>query len=101
MARLVYDIRICLHCESPECLDACPSGAMSVDGRGVVLLDDDMCTRCDSCAEDCPYDAIFYNEREDRYLKCDLCAGRAEGPLCVALCPVGALATRGALGAEV
>jgi len=91
MARFIFDIRICQHCESPECLEACPSGAMSLDARGVVLIDDDVCTRCGSCAEACPYKAIFYSESEDRYLKCDLCAGRAEGPLCVALCPVGAL----------
>lgn len=94
MARFIFDIRICQHCESPECLEACPSGAMSLDARGVVLLDDDVCIRCGSCAEACPYEVIFYNEREDRYLKCDLCAGRADGPLCAALCPVGALTTQ-------
>jgi Fe-S-cluster-containing hydrogenase component 2 len=27
----------------------------------------------------------------DRYLKCDLCTGRDGGPLCVEMCPVGAL----------
>jgi len=91
MARFLFEIRICQHCESPECLAACPTGALSLDERGVVLMDDGVCTRCGLCADACPYDAIFYNAEEDRYLKCDLCAGRAEGPLCVALCPTGAL----------
>ena len=59
-----------------------------MDDRGVVIIEDKACIRCGACAESCPYDAIFYHEREDRYLKCDLCAGRAEGPLCVQLCPV-------------
>ncbi len=91
MARYTFEITICRHCERPECLDACPVGAMRLDERGVVLIDDEACTRCGSCAAACPYQAISVCEREDRYLKCDLCAGRAEGPLCVAVCPVGAL----------
>jgi len=49
------------------------------------------CTQCGNCVDACPYQAIFYNEALDKYFKCDMCAGRAEGPLCVALCPVGAL----------
>lgn len=91
MFHYTFDIRICQHCESPACLVACPSDAMRLDERGVVLIDDAACTRCGSCAASCPYDAIFYCEAEDRYLKCDLCAGREDGPLCVALCPVEAL----------
>ncbi|MCK5640946.1 MAG: 4Fe-4S dicluster domain-containing protein, partial [Gammaproteobacteria bacterium] len=91
MARYEFDMRICLHCDDPECLVACPPGAISIDGRGVAIIDDDLCIQCGACAEACPYDAIFYHESQGRYLKCDLCAGRAEGPLCVQLCPVGAL----------
>ncbi len=91
MERFLFEIRICQHCESPECLAACPSGALSLDERGVVLMDEGLCTRCGLCMDACPYDAIFYSQEADRYLKCDLCAGREEGPLCAALCPTGAL----------
>jgi len=91
MAHYTFDIHICQQCESPACLAACPSDAMHLDERGVVLIDDAECTRCGSCAASCPYDALFYYEAQDRYFKCDLCAGREGGPLCVALCPVGAL----------
>jgi Fe-S-cluster-containing hydrogenase component 2 len=38
---------------------------------------------------------LFYHEAYDRYLKCDLCAGRDGGPVCVAICPVGALTLEG------
>ena len=62
-----------------------------MDERGVVVMLDDVCDRCGMCASSCPYDAIFYYAPQDRYVKCDLCAGRAAGPLCVELCPVGAL----------
>ena len=91
MARYEFDIVICQHCDEPDCILACPSEAMILDERGVVIILDDECSRCGSCAASCPHDAIFYNEVQDRYIKCDLCANRQEGPLCVELCPVGAL----------
>jgi len=91
LASAEITIHICQHCEEPACLDACPTDAMWLDERGVVILDDADCIRCGSCAAACPYDAIFYCEAEDRYLKCDLCAGREGGPLCTTICPVGAL----------
>ena len=80
MARYEFAIVICQHCEDPECLDACPADAMHLDERGVVILDDEACIRCGSCADACPYGAIPNHKGADRYLKCDLCAGRAEGP---------------------
>jgi carbon-monoxide dehydrogenase iron sulfur subunit len=92
MARYEFNIQICRHCEHPDCADACRAGALAVDSRGVAMLDDAECTRCGACAEACPYDSIFHNAERDRYLKCDLCAGWDSGPLCVELCPVGALA---------
>jgi len=95
MAKYEFAILICQHCDAPECLPACPTGAMRLDARGVVMLVDADCIRCGACASSCPYGAILYNAAEDRYLKCDLCAGREAGPLCVELCPVGALTLRG------
>jgi len=91
MAKYQFTIRICQHCASPECISACPVGAMLIDQRGVVRIRGEDCTRCGACAPACPYGAIFYSETLDSYLKCDLCAGRNGGPLCVELCPVGAL----------
>jgi carbon-monoxide dehydrogenase iron sulfur subunit len=91
MRNYEYDIAICQHCEEPECVDACPSGAISLDERLVAIIDYDACTVCGICAEECPYDAIFYNEQQDRYLKCDLCADWGGFPLCVEFCPAGAL----------
>jgi carbon-monoxide dehydrogenase iron sulfur subunit len=93
MARYEFQIAICQHCDSPDCFAACPmpGEAMVRDEQGVVRIVDDACLRCGACLTACPYNALFYHEASDRYLKCDLCVGREEGPLCVQLCPVGAL----------
>ncbi len=91
MARYEFDIVICQHCDEPDCILACPSDAMLLDDRGVVIILDEECDCCCSCAASCPHDSIFYNEAQDRYIKCDLCADREQGPVCVELCPVGAL----------
>jgi carbon-monoxide dehydrogenase iron sulfur subunit len=91
MGRYEFNIVICQHCDPPECMLVCPTDAIQSDAQGIVTIDEQICTRCGVCATVCPYEAIFHNEAEDRYLKCDLCAGRARGPLCVELCPVGAL----------
>lgn len=97
MVRYEFDIRICHHCGDPDCLAACPAGAMSLDERGVVKITYDLCTRCGSCAEACPFDAVVYHGGDDRFLKCDLCEDRREGPLCVELCPANALTLIGEL----
>ena len=91
MALYEFQILICRHCESPDCLAACPSEAIVLNAQGVAVILDDACLRCGACVTACPYGVLFYNEARDRYLKCDLCAGRDGGPLCVAICPVGAL----------
>ncbi|MCS7261017.1 MAG: 4Fe-4S dicluster domain-containing protein [Anaerolineae bacterium] len=100
MARYEFQILICQHCESPECLAACPSEAIVLNEQGVAVLLEDACIRCGVCAAACPYGVLFYDEARDRYLKCDLCAGRPEGPLCVAICPVGALMLEEAIAEE-
>jgi len=91
MERFEFHIRICRQCKNPKCIAACPEEAMYMDENSIVHIIDDKCTRCGQCNEACPFEAIFYNKEKDRYIKCDMCTGRSEGPLCVELCPVGAL----------
>ena len=58
---------------------------------GTVGIIAEYCIACGSCEEACPYDTIFYQSAIGAYLKCDLCQGSENGPMCVWVCPTGAL----------
>lgn len=84
--RYFYRIRVCRHCPEPECVKACPQGALALR-EGIVFFDCLLCTGCGLCAAACPYDAVEVGESAAR---CDLCPERP-GPACVRTCPTGAL----------
>ncbi len=101
LERYRFTITICRHCEEPACLVACPvEGAMERDENGVVSIIQDWCVRCGSCAAACPYDAIFFNDGQGIYLKCDLCRSREGGPVCAEVCPNCAITVVCAKGGE-
>jgi len=80
---------VCLHCMDPPCIGACPVGALTKDREtGVVLIDEELCTRCKGCLEACPYGAIWFNPFTDTIVKCDLCKGT---PICAEYCEPKAL----------
>jgi len=80
---------VCLQCENPPCVDACPTDALIKNGEnGLVVFKDEECNRCRACVSACPYDAIFFNEQRSRIIKCDLCSG---DPACVKACAPEAL----------
>lgn len=91
----------CRHCDPAECLNACPSGAISRDSEsGAVLLEAPLCKACAMCAMVCPFDAISFKVTHrspygrDVAYKCDLCNDRIKAggiPACVAACHSGAL----------
>lgn len=91
----------CRHCDPADCLNACPSGAISRDPvSGAVLLNPDLCKACAMCAMVCPFDAIAFKQTHrarygrDVAYKCDLCNDRIKAggePACVEACHSGAL----------
>ncbi len=50
----VIDIEACVKCGT--CVEECPSGAISLNGRPAVNLED--CVDCGTCEEVCPSGAI-------------------------------------------
>ncbi len=80
----------CNHCDTPPCVDCCPTGASHVHEYGkVVLVEESECIGCKACIASCPYDARFIHP-EGYADKCTFCIHRVEqglDPACVAVCP--------------
>ena len=49
---------VCLHCQDPECLTGCPTGAIGRFSEGQIDIDPETCIGCGDCATQCPYNAI-------------------------------------------
>jgi Fe-S-cluster-containing hydrogenase component 2 len=47
----------CMHCLDPECMIGCPTGAITRDVNGEVVITD-ACIGCGNCARRCPYGNI-------------------------------------------
>jgi anaerobic dimethyl sulfoxide reductase subunit B len=84
----------CMHCGRPDCVDACPSGAIAKRTQdGIVLIDREECSGCRACEDACPFGAIVF-DAEDLAWKCDACIERiavGRRPVCVETCPTEAL----------
>lgn len=83
---------ICRHCDEPECVLTCMSGAMVKDKKsGIVSYNERKCGSCYMCIMSCPYGVLKSDEKTKQIiLKCDLCKDE-ESPRCVSNCPTGAI----------
>ncbi|MCX8204719.1 MAG: 4Fe-4S dicluster domain-containing protein [Candidatus Nezhaarchaeota archaeon] len=79
--------KYCKQCSEPACLESCGVGAIYRVG-GLVCIDYDSCTGCGACVSSCPFGLMFWFKEASLPVKCNLCGG---SPLCVKLCPRGAL----------
>ena len=87
--RMTFMPLVCNHCDNPSCVAACPIDAIEKRSNGIVMLDQEQCDGCQSCLDDCPYNAITFNEENDVAEKCNLCLHRIEAelePFCVICC---------------
>jgi len=98
----------CMHCADPVCMIGCPTGAIHrSSSAGQVVINDDTCIGCSTCANSCPYDNIRMVDVRDqngafildqsmsapivKATKCDLCVDQPGGPACQRACPHDAL----------
>jgi tetrathionate reductase subunit B len=99
---------LCNHCDKPPCALVCPVQATYKRADGIVIVDHHRCIGCRYCVVACPYNARFFNYRENpdwpnrEYPKrshgvaesCNFCAHLVDGgelPACVQACPQKAL----------
>ncbi len=73
---------ICFQCPRPDCMAACPEGAITKNDDGIVLVDADKCNGCGECVDACTYGMIELGA-DDIAVKCDYCGG---DPACVKEC---------------
>jgi len=84
---------LCNHCDSPACVDECPTGATYKDKTGRVVVNKELCIGCANCVISCPYNARYISAIDKKAEKCTFCEGRiTEGvlPACVETCPTQA-----------
>ena len=88
---ILHKVRVsCLQCEDAHCKAVCSTGAITIDERGVKVVDEKKCIGCKMCEMACPVGAIAVNAAKGVALKCDLCADQEE-PQCVKYCYTEAL----------
>lgn len=92
---------MCQHCETPPCVDVCPTGASFKRVDGIVLVDKHICIGCRYCMMACPYKArsLIHETLENQkphsprgkgtVESCTLCVYRVDNdkqPACVEAC---------------
>lgn len=88
-----YKPIFCRHCDQPECVLSCMSGALKKDPEsGHVLYDENKCGSCFMCVMNCPYGVLKPDTAtRTNVIKCDFCQHDPEGPSCVRACPKQAI----------
>src|SRR5947209_5374134 len=67
---------VCLHCQDPECLTGCPTGAIGRFSEGQIDINPKTCIGCGDCATQCPYNAITMIPRKPMLAKPRTIAGK-------------------------
>jgi formate dehydrogenase iron-sulfur subunit len=87
--------KLCMHCEDPSCVAACPIGAMTKRPNGAVVWNSDICFGCRYCMIACPFGIPTFEwyDWNPRIRKCTLCYQRIEAgrpTACAEACPTEA-----------
>jgi len=84
--------RMCMHCNDPACVSACPVGALQKTASGAVVYEAERCMGCRYCMVACAFQAPSYewNAVLPQVKKCNLCVERqtaGKPTACAEACP--------------
>ena len=96
-------VLLCNHCDNPPCAQVCPVQATYKREDGIVIIDHHRCVGCRYCMIACPYNARYFNFKDNEHWEnkefpkrshgvaesCNFCAHRLdEGrmPACAEAC---------------
>jgi len=80
---------LCLQCEEAACATVCPTEALVRNqSTGAIEVMQERCIHCMACPLACPFGNIYFEEKVNEIVKCDLCKGN---PACALFCPTKAL----------
>ncbi len=90
-----YLRRMCMHCDTPSCVSACPVGALEKTALGPVTYDGGKCMGCRYCMVACPFGVPRYewSKANPVVRKCDGCLERRKAgkpTACAEACPAEA-----------
>lgn len=83
----------CRHCDEPECVNSCMSGALTKDAvNNHIRYDANQCGSCFMCVMNCPYGVLKPDHITQSFIiRCDFCVNDQEQPNCVKSCPKKAI----------
>lgn len=87
--------RMCMHCNDPSCVSACPVGALKKTKDGPVVYEEEKCMGCRYCMIACPFGIPKYEWSKvlPKIQKCIMCSDRVAAgkpTACAEACPTGA-----------
>lgn len=95
LPKITFKFTTCYHCDDPQCMAVCPSGAMQKREKdGIVFVEQEVCIGCRACLEACPWGVPQWDEVNEKAIKCDFCMDRIDAglqPACVTKCTAHAL----------
>ena len=74
---------VCVQCG--KCAQACESGAITQNAKGVYTVNKKLCTGCGKCVEACPFGLMVKAEDKPTASKCIACG------ICAKACPMDVL----------
>lgn len=92
----VFGRLLCMHCNEPACVSACPVKALRKTPEGPVVYDAGRCIGCRYCMLACPFVVPKFEWRSavPAIQKCTMCADRVVAgmePACAQVCPTKAI----------